>query len=169
MTAVVGVVFVAGAGMMEVRATSFSFLFRSKYFVRKSGSTTHALPDVSPFLPAPSDSEPPDVDEFLCRCFWLELGSDRATSTVRVFDGLETAVLTAVLDDEDDFRLGAAGRVFRDAVVRAAVVFVATIFRRPRGGRSNLGSDLVFRAFLFLRPSFDDAESSSLTTVVYDA
>lgn len=87
---------------------------------------------------------------------------------MRVFDGLETAVLTAVLDEEDDFRRGGTpGRGFRAAaVVLAVVAFVAaTIFRRPRGGRSGL----AFRVFSFLRSSFDEVESpSSLIMVLYD-
>lgn len=107
---------------------------------------------------------------------------------MRVFDGLETAVLTAVLDEEDDFRRGTPGRAFRAAVALAVVVvvvlavvaavvlavvavvvlvvvaFVATTFRRPRGGRSGL----AFLAFSFLRSSFDEAESpSSLAMVLY--
>lgn len=110
---------------------------------------------------------------------------------MRVFDGLETAVLTAVLDEEDDFRRGTPGRAFRAAVVLAVVAAVvlpavaavvlvvgaavvlavvafvtATTFRRPRGGRSGL----AFRAFPFLRSSFEEAESpSSLITVLYDS
>lgn len=114
---------------------------------------------------------------------------------MRVFDGLETAVLTAVLDEEDDFRRGTPGRAFRAAVplavvvvvvlavaaavalaivaavvlvagatvVLAVVAFVATTFRRPRGGGR---SGLAFRAFSFLRSSFDEAESPSSLAMV---
>lgn len=80
-------------------------------------------------------------------------------------------MLTAVFEELLLFRFGNAGRsmffldatVVRPVVALVVVAFVATIFRRPRGGGR---SDLAFRTLLALGPS---EESEADATVVYEA
>lgn len=100
---------------------------------------------------------PPSVDGALCCWRTLSLGRDLAKSPVSVREGLEKAVLTAVFDDEDDFRRGPTGRDLRVAVTRVDT----PTFRRPFAGRSVLAF-FSLTWFLPRPPSLEDTDSFSL-------